>query len=285
MLTLQAIQFGSLYKFFVSIGIVLMLSPFGMFFLFISNHDLLLLERSEIELLTNTAQEAIHRQQNILNLVSHPAFFPAIFLISTLGGIFLLLYGFRGWKKVQMLEDQKLAGEVVQILSPKENEARIKEAVKEVQTPVDTTIGVDNDLPNVNFKNAYHVERMVVEKVRSDFFKTHEVIHGAKIGTLEYDVIARGRDVLQKDYIFEIRYFTNPMIAEGTIQRLLRQLGVYAENYSERMGKRPYQVLILVTDDENHSFAERRARTIGKKNNIRIMVIPESEIAKTNFFT
>ena len=47
---------------------------------------------------------------------------------------------------------------------------------------------------------------MNVKKIIKDFSKTHNVVYGFRLGAYEYDIVAKGKGFLNKDYFFEIKY-------------------------------------------------------------------------------
>ena len=105
---MEKLKYDSLYKFIVSIGIVIVILPFGFIFGILNKNDTVLVSQNEINQLTNTAKEIIYLEQDYKYLIlSKPILFSTITMILFLIGSVIVIYGIIQWKdKVQKYEDK-----------------------------------------------------------------------------------------------------------------------------------------------------------------------------------
>ena len=105
---MDKLKYDSLYKFIVSIGIVIIILPFIFLFGILNNNDIVLIKEDEINKLTNTAKEVISLEQKYKHIVlSNPVLISVLTVIFVICGLIIVLYGIVQWKnKVQKYEDK-----------------------------------------------------------------------------------------------------------------------------------------------------------------------------------
>ncbi|MBY6836547.1 hypothetical protein FDG50_03255 [Clostridium botulinum] len=277
---MKYLEFDSLYKFIISIGIIFILSPFVIFYLLFNKNIDLLISKSEFDKLTQTSQEIVDIKQNLfLNIINSNKYYILAFSMVVLG-ILLIGFGIYGWKKAQgqvdlkyVLENEKLKKEIG--ISTEEKRIQVEEEI-------------NNDkkiLGNDNHSTVYEymeIEKRLFTVINKDFRVTHEVIQNAKIGECEYDIIATGKNLLAKDYIFEVKYIKGN-INDRWISRVLEQIYKKTNNYSDATNHLPYRMLIIITEKENYNEVENKMKKIDKKNNFRIIIEQKSKIKYLKF--
>lgn len=123
----------------------------------------------------------------------------------------------------------------------------------------------------------FEIEQLVATKIIEEFSTTHDVVKGFKLGNAEYDVVARGKGFLDKDYIFEIKYLKS-MITERWYTRTIEQIEKQSQNYSEKTNRLPYRQIIIVTEKENHVQVKDFINKQNKMNNLKVSVIEKRQI-------
>lgn len=268
-------EFDSLYKFVISVGIILMLSPLVIYYLIFNININLLITKQEFNKLTQVSQEIITMRQNLfLSLINRREYY-IILGLAIIIGIFLVIFGIYGWRKVQGQIDLK---------SVLENEKLIKEiGISSEERINKTKEEISNDIKMLgNMKSSTVAEYMKVEnilfrKINKEFRDTHEVVQGVKIGTFEYDIIATSKYLFKKDYIFEVKYLKQNVNSEW-INKILEKINDQTRNYSENTNRIPYRILIIITENENYNMVSDKIKQIDKKNNFRIIVERRSKI-------
>lgn len=123
----------------------------------------------------------------------------------------------------------------------------------------------------------FEIEQLVATKIVEEFSSTHDVVKGFKLGDTDYDVIARGKAFLDKDYIFEIKYLKS-MITERWYTRTIEQIEKQSQNYSNKTNRLPYRQIIIVTEKENYVQVKNFINRKNKINNLKVNVIEKREI-------
>ena len=96
---MEKLKYDSLYKFIVSIGIVIIILPFIFIFSLLNNNDIILVKENDINQLTNTAKDIILLEQNYKYIIlSNPIIFTVIVLIFFIVGFLIVWYGIIQWK-------------------------------------------------------------------------------------------------------------------------------------------------------------------------------------------
>lgn len=114
----KIVEYDSFYKFLVSFGIILIFSPFIVFYFFFKNNDVLLITTNEFNTLTENAQNIIESKQIIFGQSTIPVLI--ICMIFLIIGITLLCLGCMNWNKTQKLLNNK------QLLENKQLEVVVK---------------------------------------------------------------------------------------------------------------------------------------------------------------
>ncbi|WP_061994229.1 hypothetical protein [Clostridium sp. ATCC 25772] len=272
---MQYLEFESLYKFVISVGIILILSPFVVFYLLFNKNVDLLIRKEEFDKLTQTSQEIINIKQKLfLDLInSNKCYMIAGFAIII--GLTLIAFGIYGWKKAQgqvdlksVLENEKLKKEI----GISSEEKRIK-----IEKEISNDKKILGNIKSSTVHEYMEIENKLFIRINKKFGNTHEIVQNVKIGAFEYDIIATSKYLLKKDYIFEIKYIKGNINTEW-INKVLANIDKQTSNYSENTNRIPYRILIIVTENENYNMVNNKIKQIDKKNNFKSIVEQKSKI-------
>ena len=213
---MKNIDFSDIHKFIVSIGLALIFFAILVPWLFFREKFDLLLNKDDLNKLTDVAQNLInYRQETLLTTVKILPYLSAgLFLI----GVVLVACGLIKWNKKQKVVDEHQ--EILLSKTKKEIEAmsldeKIKSIVKETEEEVETYTN-NNSSNHQNNYDLYkkqqavvstymEVEAKIFEKVTHSYSKYYEIKPNMRIGRQEFDIIMSSDS--KEDVILEIKYF------------------------------------------------------------------------------
>lgn len=272
---MKYLEFDSLYKFVISVGIIFILSPLVVFYLLFNKNIDLLISKEEFAKLTQTSQEIIIIKQKLfLDLInSHKYYIIAGFAMTI--GLALIAFGIYGWRKAQwqvdlksILENEKLKNEIG--ISTEEKRIKIEEEISNDKRILGNT-------KSSTVHEYMEIEKKLFSRINNQFGDTHEVVQNVKIGTFEYDIIATSKYLFKKDYIFEVKYIKEN-INDQWIKNVFEKIVNQTDCYSENTNRIPYRILIIVTENENYNMVNDKIKRIDKRNNFKIIVEQKSKI-------
>lgn len=280
---MNKISFDSRYKFIVSIGIVLLVSPIIIVYILAEMSKDILITNRELNELNDISIKIMHmKQDTYLNIISSNIFCGLLIGLFCLGMI-LIIIGLCEWGKVQKQEYRKLELENEHFeleninlkrqfgLSQNEQMAKVKRELSEENK----LLGKEES--RVTSLEYFEIEQLVATKIVEEFSSTHDVVKGFKLGDTDYDVIARGKAFLDKDYIFGIKYLKS-MITERWYTRTIEQIEKQSQNYSNKTNRLPYRQIIIVTEKENYDQVKNFINRQNRINNLKVNVIEKREI-------
>lgn len=141
---MDKLQYDSLYKFLVSLGLIMVALPVAVL-AYLLNGELILISQDEFESLSKLSQQMISNRDKLLVILRY--IFPWFSGLFILAGVGLLIYGLWKWKDIQKNLDKKLDAETtLQILNV------LKTSPKEVNNKIESTVS-ESDYGDVNNKN------------------------------------------------------------------------------------------------------------------------------------
>ncbi len=102
---MDKLQYDSLYKFLVSLGLIMIVFPVAAL-VYLLNSELILISQDELESLSDLSQKMLANRDELLLLLR--CIFPWLAFAFIFVGIFFLVYGLYKWKQVQKNLDKKL---------------------------------------------------------------------------------------------------------------------------------------------------------------------------------
>lgn len=285
---MDKISYESRYKFIVSIGVVLTILSFGVLYSIIALSKDIIISKRRINELNGISKHIIEKlENNFFILINNPAFYLFLFLIFLMGMV-CIFKGLKDWKDVQNKENHKkdLENEKLELenkklkdefgLSSKEQFDKVEQEVKEEQE----IIGEQSSTSLI--KEYFNIEQRVATKIIKDFSKSHDVVYGFRLGKYEYDIVAKGKGFLDKDYFFEIKYLKN-MINVAWYKKIIEKVNKQNENYQENTNRKPYVKIVFVTEKNNYNQVKEFINRQQKINNLGVDIVEKDEIEQYYF--
>ena len=256
---MDKLQFDSFYKFLVSIGIVLIITPvFLLHYLISGSYDIIITEE-EFSSLSSISKELIEHKRICLNFVYQ--FIPIFCIILILIGLFLFILGCYKWNTIQQsaqnqLTDLDIKEKQLNIkkMSAKEiAEKMVSENIEEIsESEVNSSIATSiRSSTSATVKKAFEIEDKLYISISNKFGKKYFYHQNVRIHTEEYDIIAESTDS-SPDLLYEIKYWSRHA-SVARISSLFEQVKKKGEIYKDNTN-RDYRVkIIIVTSEEELS--------------------------------
>lgn len=289
---MRNIDFSDIHKFIVSIGLALIFFAILVPWLFFREKFDLLLNKDDLNKLTDVAQNLItYRQEILLTTVRILPFLSGgLFLI----GVVFVAYGLIKWNKKQKVVDEHQ--EVLLSKTKKEIETmslgeKVKSVIKETEEEVETnTNNVSSNLQN-NYdlykkqqavvSKYMEVEAKIFEKVTHSYSKYYEIKPNMRIGTQEFDIIMSSNS--KEDVILEIKYFRkiNSILK---LNNTIDQLNNLLINYSSYIKKKATAKIIIVLPTLQYDEVTKNGDFMKslKKFNFEIVLLNEELLNDLN---
>ncbi|ATH15622.1 hypothetical protein CHL79_25985 [Delftia acidovorans] len=242
-------EFGDLYKFVVSLGVVLISLAVLAPWLFLKEPFDLFRSEAELKTVTQVARDAIHNRQEAVAFVLR--FIPWFSGMAFACGVAFIYIGLKRWLANQVLLDEQTRIEVElkktalrdatkdEIEASNERKADEQEAIPRA-TP-----------PNRKINGAIYanIEAKVTRRLQEIYHNKFDVEANKMIGGVELDVLLRGKAMLTKDYIIEVKYIRRGF-NYGWLKESFLKI-IYARTiYSQLTNRLPNSVLLIVLDRE-----------------------------------
>lgn len=262
-------EFGDLYKFIVSLGVILLtLSILGPW-LFLREPFDLQIKAADLTELTETAQKTIARRQEIVLIATKV--WPWLSPICALTGLILIVIGIRSWRQNQKHLDEKTAAETelakhqLRSATAQEIEANRQAETNEPVTVEEMETGnVQNPSPNTIW---VETEQVVAEKI-SMAASRHDVLPEQKFGDEHFDIVLMSTDKFTKNYIVEIKYL-NRAFSYTWLRQTACQVRQQATVFAQTTNTLPNTALLIVLSDSAWN-ADRIEQQLDRlKNDLR----------------
>ena len=272
---MEKLQYDSFYKFLVSLGLVLIITPFiGVYYLLNYSNENLLTVNKYTEL-SQKSLGIIEKKENILNLFLTLA--PYIFIFTTILGIFLLIYGIIKWKNLQKEIDEqttiKTKVERTQLEKLTANEVLQKiESEEEINTK-------DKKQIYNRIQDAIMVEGFCFEYLSNQLSKDYIVEQNVRIDNSIFDIVALSKKN-KSDLIYEIKYYRQgPDLHK--YRSMVNRLEHSKEVYEKSMNKTCEATLLIVIPNNSYEKVTRYLKNYQNQvlnSNIKIEYLKISEI-------
>ncbi len=279
-------EFGDLYKFTVSLGVILITLSIMAPWLFLKEPFDLFRTEAEINALSEVARAAVVKRQNTVTFI-----FELIPWFSSIGstvGFILICLGLRNWRRNQVHIDEQTRLDVElkkQLLrDATKDEIEEKETTEYEDLKVAEESNMETYLLN-SFRGQYSkVEELVYSKFFVAYKNKYNVSHNKMIAGVELDILLQGKKMLTKDYIVEVKY-----IRKGFNFGWLREAylkNIYAKSvYSQITNRLPNTLLLIVMDSDAYN-EEKYSRLLlrlsdeseGRKGKDLVRVITKQEL-------
>ena len=246
------LEYDSLHKFLVSLGIIFLASPLVILYFFLKN-DVLLITKNEFNELSAFSKKQLFEYQEVLTIVR--IILPIICLIFFFFGIILLIKGLKNWQKVQVnldkLIEQNKDKQALELEKMKPVEI-FKQTLKEINEENKINTNTDTKiLEYINMEEIFFTKFLPL-KIKRDYYLERNV----KIDKFTYDAIAISK-TNNIDLIYEVKYSKNIFDTKKfkyIIERLYEK-GLKYENLTHRNFK--CLLVIIVSKDHLENLQKR----------------------------
>lgn len=272
---MENLKYDSLYKFMVSLGVILIFATILVNSYIFYNNEIVLVSTEEISMLTETSSEIIKIKQNIIyNIINNYSIVVIVSIVIATFGITLLILGFKLWyKNVQKIEDEKRKLENNKLLKEID-----KMSYEEKQNKVSTEVKEADK--NITINEYLRVENEIVDIIK-EIFAGYEVLRDVKVGKSEsidclipYD---NPKNLLAK--AFEIKYVKNTKIASGYLNRIEESMEKISEKYYGDFSQFCYVSTLLIVDNSD-KFIIHNKSMINKIKEYNSILHNNSQICK-----
>jgi hypothetical protein len=249
-------EFGDLYKFIVSLGVVLISASTIGPWLFLKEPYDLYRPAAEISKATPLARVAIAKRQNALLFIFR--LIPPFAIIGASSGSLLVILGLIKWSSNQRLVDEEAR------LNVELKKSALRDATKD-----EVVIAAERDMYLLeeeassssesrvkSFVEEYlATENQVIKHLEEGLQSRYYVKVNQMIGGVEIDIILRGKAMLTKDYIIEVKRIRKGFNYGWLRESMLRV--VYSKNIYAQLTHRFPNTILLVVHDFGASIPER----------------------------
>lgn len=253
------LEYDNLYKFLVSLGIILIAFPV-VALVYISSTEPILISQTDFDVLSQFSLQMIDNRTKLADFLV--VVFPWASIISIALGIILLVCGIIKWISIQNKLDTKLDAETtIQTLnllemSNKEVADKIEEETKEaaeINSENQEVLSVNSQTNSIN--KYMEIEDLCFSYINKKYTRKYDVKRNIRIGKYSYDFICVSKyDNI--DLIMDVKYWKSAM---GVSKRLHDMLGRFYDsgiNY-ETIAHRNFRcILIIVTAKDQLPYLE-----------------------------
>ena len=281
------LEYDNIYKFFVSLGIVLMILPIAIA-VFLYFAEPILISQTEYESLSDFSLNMIYQRNQLSNVVNIA--FPWIAFVAFAAGLLFFIRGLHKWSSQQKVLDEKLKVEAeiqqktLSQMSSAEVFEKVEKEVKEdivIETQNNQESTTDDDHTS-RIRKYYEIEDLCFSYFASKYRNKYIFKRNIRIGRFEYDFIG----VSQKDnidLIFEIKYYRNISAIKRQLFSLFNRLYTSGINYESTVHRNFRCFAVIVTAKEQLSYLrstieDYRKTNYESTNGVEIMCLSEEEL-------
>lgn len=272
------LQYDSFYKFIVSIGILLIVTPFLFLHFWLSGSYDLMISQHEFKNLTEKVAKLVLTKIEYMNILC--SILPVMFIITEILGIALFIWGCYKWYSIQKYLDRMSELDVkekdirLQQMTPEEKIEKMSKEVKEEKS----VQGFKKESTDGDIIRGLKIEQLYCGYLRKKLGNNYILYRNMKIKNYEYDIIAHSRRS-NIDIIYEIKYRSksvSEMLLERTCQRM-REAEMEYGNYVHR-NKR--SIIVIVSNSKIiEQMKQREMDTIVKdKYHIDMEFVEEKDL-------
>jgi len=281
---------SDLYKFFTTLGILLIVSSLIIFWTILNSYDIFLIKNEDLDNLTLLAKENIIKRQEFISLIYHYRFL--ITSIIFIFGIIELFYGIKKWKVRQIIIDRTQEQEYLKLFNAPERQSdeqineKLRNEVIEIRgEELDSKIPIDI----TDYKNIEKKVIGIINKKYNDFFMIRNNVIFEDIG---YDIIMipKKKSISENIFNIEIKYYSKEIRYADLIngyRGYLLLANKFNEYFKNKSKNNIVYVLLCIYNSNNNldklnNYKERILESIENKMNlkVKIIIIEENDIEK-----
>ena len=262
---MDKLQYDSLYKFLVSLGIILIALPIAAL-VYLLNSEPILISQTDFDALSEYSQQMIgHRDSITTYFIDIFPWFGGIFICL---GVLFLGYGIYKWTSVQKNLDKRLdAVATMQALSLMEMSAKEVEEKVEEEVSEETSAETVDDHPAISEDTRLHqmIRYKEIEDLCYNYFATkyssnYVFKQNIRMGKYHYDFIGVSQND-NSDLLVEVKYWKSLTGILSRLKEVFYRLFDAGENY-ETIAHRNFTLcVVIVTTKEQLPRLERLVET------------------------
>lgn len=276
---MDKLQYDSFYKFVVSVGVFLIITPLIGVYYILSNSKQLLISQADYNALSTNSLCFLQLRDRIFLVFLD--YFLYIFLVLMAIGVGCFIFGSFKWYVIQKEIDEQTK------LKTQEQKLNIERmSVVEVAEKVAKEIVEDTDTSEfVSEKSKYtgskFIRMLTIEQKCHDYIlkkvsKLYDVYQNMKVGKIEYDIIAISkRDTI--DLLYEVKYFSKGL-EERRLKPIVTREEIKGKEYEISTLRNCRNILIAVVPDTLYEESVKQGHLFSEKNNttVKIHIVKES---------
>lgn len=299
-------EFGDLYRFIVSLGVIFIASAFVIPWLFLKESFDVLKSQQGISHLSDTASNIISKREGlILFAYNHLSTY---FFISLFIGLSLVCYGLKKWRSNQLVLDEQTKLELELKKRANEEKEGLKNSGDEYLTleKCDDKIELKNNNNKLSSckgssaksftcesggrtsKESFTIQSQISQILYKNYTNDYQIALEKLVANVRIDIVLKGRGLLSKDWLIEIK-----VIHKGFGLSWLRDNFIkinYARTvYTQFENRTPNTLLLIVIDDDSYD-KEKYTKMVnyiqseghGRSEKDRIVILKQSEILNSN---
>lgn len=286
---MNKLEYDSLHKFFVSIGLTCIVLPFGII-AYLFKKDVQLISANDYKNLSNYSTEALSFQYRFLKIVNNKAFIVCFFIIMAailLLGIYLIFKGLSGWKKVQkdydrIVEMERIEHEFnIEHLDETEVAEKAEREIKELSENTDNIVlqtATSSVSRYMKLETAYFNKYLTVP-----FKRRHIIERNVRADNYEYDAIAVSR-YGNNDFLYEIKCNTTPLPI-NVLKMIVFRFFEHGEKYGKDRNRNINYCLVFISNTQTLEHTKNQMEKVLKEynnnsnfNKLEIQYINEQEL-------
>lgn len=199
---MEKLQYDSFYKFLISLGILLILSPCFFIYFFLSFSDKMFISNAQLVEMSSTSLVLLNKRDDLLLFVIK--WVPLFFIFLLFVGIFLFFYGAIKWRTLQKEYDKQI------FLTTEEKKLKI-ESMTPTEVYEKNILETEKmELSKISnkkapFLKAMHVENFCYFYISNRLSSSYKVYQNVKAMDMAFDIMAISK---KQDILYEVKYWT-----------------------------------------------------------------------------
>lgn len=262
---MDKLKYDSIYKFIVSLGIIIIVLPFIISYYFFNNNEIILINQEQISKLTEISVKIVEFKQNfILNLINQIVYIGIAVIIIEIIGVILIIIGLILWhKNIQDIENKKLMLEYkiseknLMRLSANEKKNKVKEEISNNSSKINK-----NKINAIEISKYLEKENEIVKNIEI-VFNEYSILRDVKVGKFSIDcLVSDSTYKIMYPQAFEIKYIKDKKININQINSIKRTIENIQTSYKKNLFTFCLVYVLIVVDKLDDKFIIENGKEI-----------------------
>lgn len=262
---MDKLKYDSIYKFIVSLGIIVIVLPFIIAYYFFNNNEIILINQEQISKLTEISVKIVEFKQSfILNLINQIVYIGIAVIIIEIIGVILIVMGLILWhKNVQDIENKKLMLEYkiseknLMRLSANEKKNKVKEEISNNSSKINK-----NKINAIEISEYLEKENEIIKNIEI-VFNEYSILRDVKVGKFSIDCLVSDNTYkIMYPQAFEIKYIKNKKITINQINSIKRTIENIQTSYKNNLFTFCLVYVLIVVDKLDDKFIIENGKEI-----------------------